>query len=209
MIAGPLIGDKPMHATTTTWEELKEKKITLADYLLMPELNHPYEIIDGEMMPSPAPIPAHQIIGANIFIPLSQYVRAKELGVVLFAPVDIILQRDPLRTRQPDVLFIRKDKLPGTSLDDLEGLQLLEITPDLVIEVLSPSDTQKVLDGKLTDYQQIGVKECWLVSRGTRSIEVLRLSMEKSERVGTYGVGETVHSEAITDFRLSVDAIFA
>ena len=208
MIAGPLIGGKPMQATPTTWEELKEKKITLADYLLMPELNHPYEIIDGEMMPSPAPIPAHQIIGANIFIPLTQYVKAKELGVVLFAPVDIILQRDPLRTRQPDVLFICKDKLPGTSLDDLEGLQLLEITPDLVIEVLSPSDTKKVLTGKLTDYQRIGVKECWLVGRETRSVEVLRLSAEKSERVGLYGLGETVRSEAIIDFRLNVDAIF-
>ena len=175
----------------------------------MPELNHPYEIIDGEMMPSPAPIPAHQIIGANIFTPLNQYVKTKELGVVLFAPVDIILQRDPLRTRQPDVLFIHKDKLPGTSLDDLEGLQLLEITPDLVIEVLSPSDTKKVLTGKLTDYQRTGVKECWLVSRETRSVEVLRLSAKQSEQAGFYGLGEIVHSEVLMDLRLAVDAIFA
>ena len=198
-----------MHTTPTTGNEVKKKKIALADYLLMPELNHPYEIIDGEMMPSPAPIPAHQIIGANIFTPLNQYVKTKELGVVLFAPVDIILQRDPLRTRQPDVLFIHKDKLPGTSLDDLEGLQLLEITPDLVIEVLSPSDTKKVLTGKLTDYQRTGVKECWLVSRETRSVEVLRLSAKQSEQAGFYGLGEIVHSEVLMDLRLAVDAIFA
>ena len=198
-----------MRATPTTWDELKKKKITLADYLLMPQLNQPYEIIDGEMMPSPAPTLAHQIIGANVFSPLSQYVKTKGLGVVLFAPVDIILQRDPLRTRQPDVLFIHKDNLPGTSLDDLEELQLLEITPDLVVEVLSPSDTKKVLVGKLADYQRIGVKECWLVSREAHSVEVLRLSVEKSERAGLYGLGETVCSEALIDFRLTVDAIFA
>ena len=198
-----------MHAIRTTSDELKKQKITLADYLLMPELNHPYEIIDGEMMPSPAPIPAHQIIGANIFSPLSQYVKAKDLGVVLFAPVDIILRRDPLRTRQPDVLFIHKDNLPGTSLDDLEELQLLEITPDLIIEVLSPSDTKKVLAGKLTDYQRIGVKECWLVSREARSVEVLHLSAKKSERGNFYGLGEIVHSEVLIDLRLTVDAIFA
>ncbi len=198
-----------MRATPTTWDELKKKKITLADYLLMPELNHPYEIIDGEMMPSPAPIPAHQIIGANVFSSLSQHVKTKGLGVVLFAPVDIILQRDPLRTRQPDVLFIHKNNLPGTSLDDLEELQLLEITPDLVVEVLSPSDIKKVLVGKLADYQRIGVKECWLVSRETRSVEVLRLSTRKSERVGLYGLGETICSEALIDFRLTVDTIFA
>ena len=198
-----------MRATPTTWDELKKKKITLADYLLMPQLNQPYEIIDGEMMPSPAPTLAHQIIGANVFSPLSQYVKTKELGVVLFAPVDIILQRDPLRTRQPDVLFIHRDNLPGISLDDLEELQLLEITPDLVIEVLSPSDSKKVLVGKLADYQRIGVKECWLVSREAHSVEVLRLSVEKSERAGLYGLGETVCSEALIDFRLTVDTIFA
>jgi len=193
----------------TTLEAFKKKQITLADYLLMPELHHPYEIIDGEIVPRPTPIPAHQIIGANIFSPLSQYAKTKELGVVLFAPVDIILRRDPLRTRQPDVLFIHKDNLPGTSLDDLEELQLLEITPDLVIEVLSPSDTKKVLTGKLTDYQRIGVKECWLVSREARSVEVLRLSERKSERAGLYGLGEIIHSEVLMDFRLAVDAIFA
>ena len=198
-----------MRATPTTWDELKKKKITLADYLLMPQLNQPYEIIDGEMMPSPAPTLAHQIVGANVFSPLSQYVKTKGLGVVLFAPVDIILQRDPLRTRQPDVLFIHRDNLPGTSLDDLEELQLLEITPDLVVEVLSPSDTKKVLVGKLADYQRIGVKECWLVSREAHSVEVLRLSAEKSERAGLYGLGETVCSEALIDFRLTVEAIFA
>ena len=95
-----------MPVMPTTLEELKKKQITLADYLLMPELHHPYEIIDGEVVPSPLPIPTHQIIGANIFTPLNQYVKTKELGVVLFAPVDIILQPDPLRTRQSDVLFI-------------------------------------------------------------------------------------------------------
>ena len=198
-----------MSAIPTALEELKKKQITFADYLLMSELNHPYEIIDGEMVPHPTPIPAHQIVGANIFTPLNQYVKAKDLGVVLFAPVDIILQRDPLRTRQPDVLFIHKDILPGTSLDDLEELQLLEITPDLIVEVLSPSETKKVLAGKLIDYQRIGVKECWLVSRETRSVEVLRLSARKSERVGLYSLGETVCSETIIDFRLAVDAIFA
>ena len=107
------------------------------------------------------------------------------------------------------MLFIHKDNLPGTSLDDLEGLQLLEITPDLIVEVLSPSDPKKVLTGKLTDYQRIGVKECWLVSRETRSVEVLRLSAEKSERAGLYGLGEIVHSEVLIDLQLTVDAIFA
>ena len=51
-------------------------------------------------------------------------------------------------------------------------------------------------------------KSCWPVNREARSVEVLRLSAEKSERTGFYGLGETVLSEALIDFRLTVAAIF-
>ncbi|MCE2395107.1 Uma2 family endonuclease [Candidatus Poribacteria bacterium] len=188
--------------------EATKKKISFEDYLLMPEINHPYEIIDGEFMPSPAPIPAHQRMSANIFKRLDEHVEAKGLGVVLFAPVDIILQRHPLRTRQPDVLFIHKDKLSGTGFDAIEELQILEIAPDLVVEVLSTSDTERVLSGKLADYQPIGVKECWLVSREARSVEGLQLTKEQSQSLGHFGLGETIRSEVLPNFQMTVDAIF-
>ncbi len=188
--------------------EATKKKISFEDYLLMPEINHPYEIIDGEFMPSPAPIPAHQKIALNIVMALNPPVQERDLGVVLFAPVDIILQRHPLRTRQPDVLFIHKDKLSGTGLDAIEELQILEIAPDLVIEVLSASDTDKVLSGKLSDYQQIGVRECWLVSREARSVEVLQLTKDQSQSLGHFGLGEAIRSQVLLDFQLTVDAIF-
>ena len=197
-----------MDVISVPTSEAIKKKISFEDYLLMPEINRPYEIIDGEFMPSPAPIPVHQRIVANVFTPLSNYVEAEDLGVVLFAPVDIILQRHPLRTRQPDVLFIHKDKLPGTGFDAIEELQILEIAPDLVIEVLSSSDTEKVLSGKLTDYQRIGVKECWLVSREARSVEVLQLTKEQSQSLGHFGLSETIRSQILPDFQLTVEAIF-
>jgi len=186
----------------------RKKKISFEDYLLMPEINHPYEIIDGEFMPSPAPIPAHQRMSGNIFKRLDEHVEANNLGVVFYAPVDIILQRQPLRTRQPDVLFIHKDKLSGTGFDVIEELQILEIAPDLVVEVLSASDTEKMLSGKLSDYQRIGIKECWLVSREARSVEVLRFTKEQSQSLGHFGLGETIRSEVFPDFQLAVNAIF-
>ena len=188
--------------------EATKKKISFEDYLLMPEINYPYEIIDGEFMPSPAPIPVHQRIVANVFTPLSNYVETEDLGIVLFAPVDIILQRHPLRTRQPDVLFIHKNKLSGTGFDAIEELQILEIAPDLVVEVLSSSDTEKALSGKLSDYQRIGVKECWLVSREARSVEVLQLTKEQSQSLGHFGLGETIQSKIFPDFQLAVNTIF-
>ena len=197
-----------MNVISVPTTETTKKKISFEDYLLMPEINHPYEIIDGEFMPAPAPIPVHQRISANIFKRLDEHVEAKELGVVFYAPVDIILQRHPLRTRQPDVLFIHKDKLPGTGFDAIEELQILEIAPDLVVEVLSSSDTEKALAGKLSDYQRIGVKECWLISREARSLEVLQLTKEQSRALGHFGLGEIIQSQALPDFQLAVNAIF-
>ena len=197
-----------MNVISVPATETTKKKISFEDYLLMPEINHPYEIIDGEFMPSPAPIPVHQRISANIFKRLDEHVEAKELGVVFYAPVDIILQRHPLRTRQPDVLFIHRNKLPGTGFDAIEELQILEIAPDLVVEVLSASDTEKVLSGKLLDYQRIGVKECWLVNREARSVEVLQLTKEQSQSLGHFGLNETVQSQSLPDFQLAVNVIF-
>ena len=197
-----------MNVISVPVTEATKKKISFEEYLLMPEVNYPYEIIDGELMPSPAPIPAHQRMSANIFIRLKEHVEANDLGVVFYAPIDIILQRHPLRTRQPDVLFIHRDKLSGTGFDAIEELQILEIAPDLVIEVLSTSDTEKVLSGKLSDYQRIGVKECWLVSREARSVEVLQLTKEQSQSLGHFGLGEAIRSQVLPDFQLTVDAIF-
>ncbi len=57
---------------------------------------------------------------------LNPHVQEKDLGVVLFAPVNIIRQRHPLPTRQPDVLFIHKDKLSSTGFDAIEELQILQ-----------------------------------------------------------------------------------
>ena len=188
--------------------KVTKEKISFEDYLLMPEINRPYEIIDGELLPSPTPLPVHQRIALNIVMALHPYVQAKDLGVVFYAPVDIIVQRHPLRTRQPDVLFIHKDRLPGTGFDAIERLQILEIAPDLVVEVLSSSDTANVLSGKLSDYQRIGVKECWLVSRESRSVEVLQLTERQVQRLGHVGLGETIHSQVLPDFRLTVNAIF-
>ena len=190
-----------------TGETIK-KKISFEDYLLMPEINHPYEITDGEFMLFPVPPLVHQRMSANIVMALDSHVQAKDLGIVLFAPVDIILHRHPLCTRQPDVLFIHRDRLSGTGFDAIEELQILEIAPDLVVEVLSSSDTEKVLLGKLSDYQRIGVKECWLVSREARSVEVLQLTKEQYQSLGHFGLGETLQSQVFPDFQLAVNAIF-
>jgi Uma2 family endonuclease len=100
------------------------KKLTYEEYLAMPEMKRRYEIIDGELMMAASPIPIHQWIAANLFRSIDPFVRASRLGILFFAPLDIIISRVPLRTRQPDLLFLSAARSGITEGTQLRGLQL-------------------------------------------------------------------------------------
>jgi Uma2 family endonuclease len=78
------------------------KRLTYEAYLALPETKQRYEIVDGVLITPPAPTPDHQWIMMKIFVPLRAFVHERDLGVVLTVLVDLLIQREPLRTRQPD-----------------------------------------------------------------------------------------------------------
>jgi Uma2 family endonuclease len=88
------------------------------------------------------------------------------------------------------------------------GPQVVEGGPDLVIEILSPSNTRRELEEELRDYQAINVCEAWIVATQGQTIEVLRLSTERIGRSGLYGLGDLIVSQVLPELRLMVDEIF-
>ena len=88
-------------------------------------------------------------------------------------------------------------------------MPVIEMPPDLVVEVLSPSDTRSAMNEKIEDYRRLGVRECWLASSEAETIEVLRLTAQAGERFGLFGRGDTVRSEVLPELALSVDELFA
>ena len=89
--------------TTTT-------RLTYEEYLNEPVTMLRYDIVDGKVIMSAAPNPYHQRTSKRVFRPLDRFVMERELGEVFYAPLDVIIQRDPLRTRQPDLLFISNER---------------------------------------------------------------------------------------------------
>lgn len=134
--------------------------LTYDDYLALPETMQRYEVIDGKMITEPAPLFGHQWHSRKIFQPMANYVDENLLGVVVYAPVDIMISRAPLRTRQPDVLYISFERIAQLGLDNMEELSFLDIAPDLVVEIISPSESQQNVLDKFVDYQRMGVDEC-------------------------------------------------
>ena len=176
-------------------------RLTYEEYLKTPEIKARFDIVDGVMTIAPTPTVAHQRILGKLFSKLHQFVSGQQLGEVLFAPVDVIIRREPLRTRQPDLLFVTNEHASILG-DQVEG------PPDLVVEILSPSNTRSDLEAKLSDYATLRVSECWLVSPEARSMEILGLTEGSWVRLGISGLGELVRSRVLPELDLAVDQLF-
>jgi len=176
-------------------------RLTYEEYLKTPEIKARFDIVDGVMTIAPTPTVAHQRILGKLFSKLHQFVSGQQLGEVLFAPVDVIIRREPLRTRQPDLLFVTNEHASILG-DQVEG------PPDLVVEILSPSNTRSDLEAKLSDYATLGVGECWLVSPEARSVEILGLTEGVWVRLGISGLGEQVRPRVLPELDLAVVQLF-
>lgn len=186
-------------ATTTT---TPTARLTYEEYLREPVTMSRYDIVDGEMIMSAAPHIDHQVISKRTFRPLDRLVLEHESGEIYYAPVDIIVQQDPLRSRQPDLLFISNERLGMIRDGRVHG------GPDLVVEILSPSNSRADIESKLADYARIGVRECWLLAPEGCTVETLQLEGGQWKRLAIRGVGENVETVVLQGLELPVLEIF-
>lgn len=173
---------------------------TYEDYKRLPDDAWRYEVIEGALFMSPAPRPKHQEVGFNLKLALGGFVKAKGLGKVLDAPIDVRLGElaDPV---QPDILFIRHDRLDIIKDGWIEG------APDLIVEILSPGNWLDDRRTKYRVYATAGVSEYWIVDPDRRQIEVFVLRREVYELIGRFGPGEQARSEVLSGFQIGVDAV--
>lgn len=180
---------------------LQTARLTYDQYIATPEIKARYDILDGEMIMAPAPTFKHQVVSQRIFVPVYTFVTQQRLGVVLYAPLDVIIRTEPLHTRQPDLLYVSNENRHIIG-DVVHG------GPDLVIEILSPSNSRKDIESKLADYASVDVKECWLASPEAGTMEVLTLDYGEWKRVALYGFGDSLESGVLPGLELPVSEIF-
>ena len=165
---------KPESATRTPW--------TYSQYAAIPADGRRHEIVDGDHYVNPAPSLYHQQVSRHIQFQLYTAIETPELGVVINAPVDVQLTDHDIV--QPDLVVITKPNFHIMTPTKVRGV------PDLLVEILSPSNAKYDLETKRQAYQRCGVPEYWIVSPDEH--QVLQLVM----REGTYG--ETVARDSIT-----------
>jgi Uma2 family endonuclease len=132
------------------------------------ETGKSYELIEGTLIEMSPTGGLHGAIESEIAFLLSNYVRQHKLGQVLVGETGFYVRGDAHTVRGADIAFIRAEKVPP------EGLPsgFLSIAPDLVVEVVSPSDRSAALMEKVADWLRFGVEAVWLVYPNTRSVHV-------------------------------------
>jgi Uma2 family endonuclease len=146
-------------------------KLTFEQFRQLPDDGKQYELVCGEVHLTPSPTTKHQIILYRLVSSLDVYLSKNPLGKLLFAPLDVRLSVDT--ALQPDLIFIANAHAAIIQEDYIRG------TPDLVVEVLSPSTTAHDRATKSPIYAEAGVGEMWIIDPQAMTIEILKLQGNK------------------------------
>ena len=146
--------------------EKQAKRWTYEEYYRLDD-DQRYEIIDGSLLIAPAPDTWHQDWSRELTLLIASHVKRQKLGKVFVAPVDVVL--DAENTVQPDLVFIATANLGIIQKRAIFG------TPDLLIELISPSSVRRDRYDKKELYARFGVREYWIVDPANKSLEILTL----------------------------------
>ncbi|MEQ6390442.1 Uma2 family endonuclease [Bacillaceae bacterium S4-13-58] len=183
----------------------KKEKYSYSDYLSWDD-GEKVELIDGEIFNmTPAPSRRHQEVLRELSTAFSVFLREKECEV-FFAPFNVRLlvenknNDDINNVVQPDLLIVCDPKM----LDD-KGCNG---SPDMIIEILSPSSVKLDRWGKYKLYEKAGVKEYWIVDPVNESIEVHLLVSGQYHFQGVFTKDDEISVRILIGLNIDLSQIF-
>jgi Uma2 family endonuclease len=142
----------------------KRKRVhTYDDYVRLTPPHSHTQLINGNIITMASPIFMHQQVSMCLSALLYTYINANKLGQIVCAPMDVKLSG--LDVFQPDILFISNERL--YIID-----KIVNGAPDIVIEILSPSNTKTELAYKKYMYEINDVKELWLIDIANQELSI-------------------------------------
>jgi len=178
---------------------------TYADYLRW-TFEERVELIKGKIFPMSAPNRMHQELSIYLSSKLYLHMEGSSCNVYA-APFDVRLPRkskddkDILTVLQPDICVVC-----DTSKLDFKGCLG---APELIVEILSPSNNVAEFKHKYEVYEEAGVLEYWLVSPQDKTFLVYTLVDSKFVPTRTMVTGDVVHSSVLPGFTLHLADMFS
>ena len=173
--------------------------LTYEDYRNTPD-DQRYELLDGELVVLPTPNIAHQVTLGDLLCELFDFLKDKELGEA-FLRVAVVLS--DTNVVEPDITFVSSSRMDIVETDNIRG------APDLVVEIISPSNPERDVVRKRDIYARHGVGEYWIADPDARSIRVMALEGSTYSIIGEYEAGDKLTSPTLKGLRLEVEGVFA
>ncbi len=143
-----------------------DTRLTYDDLCLLPDDGKRREIIDGELIVTPAPQTPHQRAVTRLAIHLGEFVEDHRQGEIFVAPFDVVFSQ--FDVVEPDLIYISNTRAAILTIKNVQG------APDLVVEVLSESTARIDRSVKLKLYGKFGVQEYWVIDTQGPSAEIFR-----------------------------------
>jgi len=187
-------------------KEQQERRFTYADYKAW-ELKEGerYELIHGEAFAMASPNTRHQAVLVELSTQFRVYLRGKPCRVYP-SPCDVrLFYEEELGEKddtvvQPDILVVCDESKIGD-----EGIRG---APDLVVEILSPSNTAIEMEKKRSLYEEAGVREYWEVNPGHNEVTVHRLQDDGFYDRKLYKAADTVPVGILPGFSIELEQVF-
>ena len=151
-------------ATTLT------KLLTADDLLRLDSEGVRGELIRGVLYETMPAGQEHGEIVMNLGAELMNFIKPRRLGRLTGSDAGVWLERDPDTVREPDLAYISAARLPP-------GVRVrgyAEVVPDLVVEIVSPNDSQREVNDKAQMWLSYGVRLVWVVQPDTYTVDVYR-----------------------------------
>ena len=179
-------------------------KLTYEDFLQFPDDGMRHELIDGEHYVTASPNIRHQLISGNLHFLLRAWIESHPVGRAFYAPLDIVFSN--FDVVEPDLLYLSNERAAHVlTPKNVVG------SPDLVIEIGSPSTRKRDETIKRRLYERTEVAEYWVVDP---DLDIVRVYRRDGDRFGkpvefSAESGDVLTTTLLPGLELPLSRIFA
>ena len=199
-------------ATLAPWAELVPDvgRMTVDDLLALPDDSEwQYEVVEGRLVRMPASGFEASRIALRLPAALLAFVEDRGLGAMTGSDgtYDLTQPGDTGETGLvPDVAFVRAERIPPSTAP--EYLKALHLAPDLVVEVVSPSQFRPEMAAKARRYLAAGVRLVWVVWPKSQQVDVWR--PDAVQPLARLGIGDALDGlDVLPGFTYPLARLFA
>jgi Uma2 family endonuclease len=172
--------------------------LTYADLASFPDDGLRRELLDGELIVSPAPRLRHQDVVGRLHLAFGNHIAHHGGGRVYMAPADVVFSDTTVL--EPDLLFVAEAQLDILTEANVQG------APSLVVEVLSNPRMDRVR--KRDAYARFRVGEYWIADPDADRVEIYRLEGDRYPKPEILEPGEILQTPLLTGLRIDVAELF-